>query len=76
MIKLTDREIEVIELLSKGLNNAEIGKALSVSEHTAKAHVASIFKKFNVKNRVQASVFYVLNKFENVQTDSKPAKSA
>ena len=52
----TDRELEVLYLLLLGLNNKEISNKLFISNHTTKAHVASIYKKLGVANRVQAVV--------------------
>ena len=51
---LTDRESEVIGLLAKGLANKQIAVALSISEHTVKFHVSSIYAKLNVTNRTEA----------------------
>lgn len=56
MEKFTRREIEVLYLLLKGLSNVQISKELCISNHTTKAHVASIFRKLGVSNRVQAAV--------------------
>lgn len=56
----TDREKEVLLLLLLGLNNREISKKLFISNHTTKAHVASIYKKLGVANRVQAAIKSVL----------------
>ncbi len=56
MEKFTRREIDVLYLLLKGLSNIQISKQLCISNHTTKAHVASIFRKLNVSNRVQAAV--------------------
>ena len=52
--ELTEREIEVLKLVSQGLTNTQLGKKLFISENTVKNHVQSIFKKLNVVNRVQA----------------------
>ena len=52
----TEREREVLHLLLLGLNNKEISEELVISNHTTKAHVASIYKKLGVTNRVQAAV--------------------
>ena len=51
---LTDRESEVLGLLSRGLANKQIAAALGISEHTVKFHVSSIYQKLNVTNRTEA----------------------
>ena len=51
---LTDRESEVMNLLAKGMANKQIALALSISEHTVKFHVSSIYTKLNVTNRTEA----------------------
>lgn len=51
---LTQREIEVLELMVKGLNNTEIAKQLYVSRSTIKFHVSSILSKLNANSRTEA----------------------
>jgi len=51
---LTDRESEVLGLLSRGLANKQIAVMLGISEHTVKFHVSSIYTKLNVTNRTEA----------------------
>jgi DNA-binding CsgD family transcriptional regulator len=51
---LTDREIEVLQMVSQGLTNAQIGKALFLSPLTVNAHLRSIFDKLDVKTRTAA----------------------
>lgn len=51
---LTERESEVLGLLSKGLANKQIAVELGISEHTVKFHVSSIYSKLNVTNRTEA----------------------
>ena len=51
---LTERELEVLGLLSKGLANKQIAATLGISEHTVKFHVSSIYTKLNVTNRTEA----------------------
>lgn len=51
---LTEREAEVLGLLSKGLANKQIAATLGISEHTVKFHVSSIYAKLNVTNRTEA----------------------
>jgi DNA-binding NarL/FixJ family response regulator len=53
---LTEREVEVLRLMARGLGNQEIGEKLFVSEATIKTHVAHILDKLQVANRVQAVV--------------------
>lgn len=51
---LTDRELEVLDLLSHGQSNKEIGVNLSISEFTVKGHLRNIFTKLNVLSRTEA----------------------
>ncbi len=53
---LTEREYEVLKLVVEGLSNAEIASTLTISEHTAKAHVCNIIQKLVVDDRTQAAV--------------------
>lgn len=51
---LTEREMEVLQLISEGCSNVEIGEKLFVSESTIKTHVSNLFVKLDVKRRTQA----------------------
>lgn len=53
---LTDREAEVLQCLAKGMSNAEIAKALIVSEGTVKAHLGRMMAKWHLRDRVQILV--------------------
>lgn len=53
---LTEREYEVLKLVVDGKSNNEIAQSLTISEHTAKAHVCNIIQKMLVDDRTQAAV--------------------
>lgn len=53
---LTDREVEVLQLLAQGLSNKGIGYALGISDHTVKFHVNAIMTKLNAQSRTEAAV--------------------
>lgn len=54
---LTDRELEVLELLARGLTNQQIGHQLDISESTVVYHIGHIFGKLRVSSRVEAAVW-------------------
>ena len=58
---LTTRELEVLQLLSKGKTNKEIAKAFNLSEGTVKNHVSNILMRLELRDRTQAAVYAVEN---------------
>ena len=60
--KLTPKEREVIELLTKGQTNKEIGNNLRITENTVKNHLKNILDKLHLENRVQAATFALQKK--------------
>jgi DNA-binding NarL/FixJ family response regulator len=55
--QLTPREKEVLQKLSEGLSNREIGLSLCISENTVKVHVKNIFRKLHLQNRNEAAAY-------------------
>lgn len=53
--RLTDREVDVLRLVEDGLTNAEIAASLFIAERTVTNHLASVFRKLEVKNRTSAA---------------------
>jgi len=53
---LSEREMEVLQMLLKGFSNKEIGTVLCISEDTVKAHLKTLFVKLAVKDRTEAAI--------------------
>jgi DNA-binding NarL/FixJ family response regulator len=56
---LTPRELEVLQLISFGLSNAQAAQRLHVSVHAIKFHLAAIYSRLGVTNRTEAAVTYL-----------------
>lgn len=55
-VELTEREREILKCIADGKSNKEISDSLFVSVETVKSHVKNLYKKLNVKNRVEAAM--------------------
>lgn len=54
--KISVKELEILELVSEGLNNLEIAKTMSLAEVTVKKYISSLFKKLDVKDRLSLAL--------------------
>ena len=62
MQKLTEREITILKLIMQGYANSQISKKIFISIHTVKAHIGSIIRKLDAKNRTNAVYIALKNK--------------
>jgi len=60
--KLTDREMQVLKLVARGMNNRDIAKDLFISENTVKNHVRNILEKLQIHSRMEAVMVAVREK--------------
>jgi two-component system NarL family response regulator len=60
--RLTDREMEVLRLVAKGMNNRDIARELFISENTVKNHIRNILEKLQLHSRMEAVVYAVREK--------------
>ncbi len=60
--RLTEREMDVLKLVAKGMNNRDIAKALFISENTVKNHIRNILEKLQLHSRMEAVVYAVREK--------------
>jgi DNA-binding NarL/FixJ family response regulator len=56
---LTQREIDVLRLMAKGLANKEIARELGIGEKTVKTHVSNILSKLGLLSRTQAALYAI-----------------
>jgi two-component system NarL family response regulator len=60
--RLTAREMEVLRLVARGMNNRDIARELFISENTVKNHVRNILEKLQLHSRMEAVVYAVREK--------------
>jgi DNA-binding NarL/FixJ family response regulator len=65
-LRLTERELEVLRLVAKGLNNREVAKQLFISENTVKNHVRNILEKLQLHSRMEAVMYAVREKLLDI----------
>jgi len=65
--RLSDRELEVLRLVARGMNNRDVAKALAISENTVKNHMRSILDKLKLRSRTEAAMYAVRENLVDVQ---------
>ena len=65
--RLTERELEVLKLVAKGMNNRDIGSELFISENTVKNHVRNILETLHLHSRMEAVVYAVREKLLDIK---------
>ena len=65
-LRHTERELEVLRLVARGMNNREIAKQLSISENTVKNHVRNILEKLQLHSRMEAVMYAVREKLLDI----------
>jgi DNA-binding NarL/FixJ family response regulator len=64
--KLTERELDVLKLVARGMNNREIGARLFISENTVKNHIRNILEKLQLHSRMEAVMYAVREKILDI----------
>jgi NarL family two-component system response regulator LiaR len=66
---LTEREVDVLKLVARGLSNEQIAASLVISEGTVRTHVSSILAKLDVENRTQAALYALRSGLADLEND-------
>src|SRR5215475_13647929 len=64
--RLTERELDVLKLVARGMNNREIGAKLFISENTVKNHIRNILEKLQLHSRMEAVMYAVREKILDI----------
>ena len=72
---LTEREVEVLRLVAKGMSNQEIAGELTIAEVTVRTHVSNILSKLHMANRVQATLYALREGLTSLENDLDIEKS-
>jgi len=73
-LRLTDREMEILAGLAKGLSDRELAAKLFLAKSTLKGHLRDIYRKLKVRNRVQAAAYAIQHNLVSDDDDPSPGK--
>jgi len=73
---LTDRELSVVQLIARGMSNAEIARHLHVAEPTVKAALGRVMRKWRVRDRVQVLLHAIAHGFVDVDVAGRSSEAA
>ena len=76
LARLTERELEVLHLVMRGLTNPAIARELCITEHTTKGHLGSILAKLELDNRVQLATYAMQHGLGSTTGPRRPTFSA
>ena len=63
---LSNQELRIMQLLVTGKNNKEIATELAISEHTVASHLMNVYRKFNVRTRIEATIYCLTHRLINI----------
>ena len=66
-LKLTERELDVLRLVAKGLSNRDVAQQLAISENTVKNHVRNMLEKLQLHSRMEAVMYAVREKLVELE---------
>jgi two-component system NarL family response regulator len=69
---LTNRELEVLKLVAKGMSNREVADQLFISDNTVKNHVRNILEKLHLHSRMEAVLYAVRERLLDIRDDDDP----
>lgn len=66
LVNLTDKELDIVKLISDGKTDSYIAKRLNISKSTVRAHINNIFRKLEITNRVHLMIYYYNSRAQNI----------
>jgi len=71
--RLSARELDIVRHVAQGLRNVEIGRALFISEETVKSHLNTIFRKLEIRDRVELALYAIREGIVHVGSANPPS---